>query len=116
MWESWSNDGGKSWGPAVCGPFPGYAPLPMLRTAAGAMFIATRFPGLTIHASYDDGKTWDEGTCVDSSIWAMGDMVEVEPNLIFLAYQGSFQGPVRAQFIRIGPNGLVPAPTVPRTQ
>ncbi|MFN0165359.1 MAG: sialidase family protein [Bryobacteraceae bacterium] len=108
MWESWSEDGGKTWGPSVRGPFPGYAPLPMIRTASGAMMIATRFPGITIHSSYDDGKTWDEGTYLDSSIWAMGDMVEVEPNLVFLAYMDSFGGPVRAQFIRVGPKGLVP--------
>ncbi len=110
MWESWSEDGGKTWGPAMRGPFPGYAPLPMLRTAGGAILIATRFPGITLRASYDDGRTWDEGLYVDSSIWAMGDMVEVEPNLVFLAYMDSFEGPVRAQFLRVGPRGLTAEP------
>lgn len=109
MWETWSHDKGVSWGPCVRGPFPGYAPSPMLKTQSGAAMIATRFPGLAIHTTPDDGMTWDEGTYIDTSIWAMGDMIEIEPDLFLFVYMDSFNGAARAQFVRVTPDGLVPA-------
>jgi hypothetical protein len=109
MWETWSHDKGKSWGPCVRGPFPGYAPSPILKTRSGVALIATRFPGLTIHSTRDDGMTWDEGTYIDTSIWAMGSMVEVEPDRILFVYMDSWGGPARAQYFRVTPNGLMPA-------
>jgi hypothetical protein len=69
-----------------------------------------RFPGLTIHTTTDDGMTWDNGgggTYVDTSIWAMGSMVEVEPDLVLLLYMDSFGGKTRAQFIRVLPDGTL---------
>lgn len=35
MWETWSKDGGVTWGPCVRGLFPGYATPNMLRTKSG---------------------------------------------------------------------------------
>jgi hypothetical protein len=72
----------------------------------------TRFPGLTMHTTRDDGMTWDDGgggTYIDTSIWAMGSLIEVEPNLVLHIYMDSWQGLARAQFIRVTPEGLMPA-------
>ena len=110
MWETWSHDGGKTWGPCVRGPFPGYAPSVPVRTESGLVMFPVRFPGLTIHTTTDDGMTWDGGgggTYIDTSIWAMGSMVEVEPNLVLFLYMDSFDGKTRAQYIRVQPDGTL---------
>ena len=108
MWETWSRDGGVTWGPCMRGPFPGYATTNLLRTKAGALLIAHRQPCMTIHCSRDDGHTWDEGTLTDSGLWCMGIMREVEPDLVLHVYWDSFQSHMRAQFLRVTPTGLVP--------
>ena len=110
MWETWSHDGGRTWGPCVRGPFPGYAPSVPVRTESGVVMFPVRFPGLTIHSTTDDGMTWDGGgggTYIDTSIWAMGSMVEVEPNLVLFLYMDSFGGKTRAQYIRVLPDGTL---------
>ena len=108
MWETWSYDGGKSWGPCVRGPFPGWAPSVTVKTESGAVTFPTRGPGLTMHTTWDDGMTWYGGTYIDTSIWAMGSLVEVKPNVILFVYMDCWGGPLRAQYIRITPNGLEP--------
>ena len=108
MWETWSQDGGTTWGPCVRGPFPGYATPNMLRTASGAILVAHRLPGLTIHCSFDDGRSWDQGTMIDSAVWVMGTMAEVEPNLVLYVYWDSFESLMRAQFIRVLPSRIEP--------
>ena len=65
-------------------------------------------PGLAINTSLDDGLNWDQGTIVGSDIWAMGDMVEVTPGVVFFAYMDSQRSFLRAQFIRVMPGGLEP--------
>jgi hypothetical protein len=112
MWETWSSDQGKTWTPCVRGPFPGYAPSAPVRTASGVVVFPTRFPGLTLHHTRNDGMTWDEGgggTYIDTSIWAMGSLVEVEPNVVLFIYMDSWQSKLRAQFIRVTEKGLEPA-------
>jgi len=108
MWETWSSDGGRSWTPCVRGPFPGYATPNMLRTASGRVIVAHRLPGCTIHTSQDDGRTWDNGTLIDSAIWAMGSMLEVEPDTVLYVYWDSFESLMRAQFIRVTADGPFP--------
>jgi len=108
MWETWSDDGGLTWGPCVRGAFPGYATPNMLRTASGAILVAHRMPSLTIHCSLDDGMTFDQGTMIDSGLWCMGSMIEVEPDFVLYAYMDSFESLMRAQFIRITAMGLEP--------
>jgi len=108
MWETWSGDGGATWTPCMRGPFPGYATSNMLHTAAGAILVAHRLPGCTIHASRDDGRTWDAGTMIDSAIWVMGGMVELEPDVVLYVYWDSFESLMRAQLIRVTPSGLEP--------
>ena len=122
MWETWSYDQGKTWSPCVRGPFPGWAPSQVVKTIAGAAMFPTRFPGLTLHHTRDDGLTWDEGgggTYIDTSRWAMGGLVEVEPNVVLYVYmdhwtdlsnaRGSGRpAKLRAQFIRMTDQGLMP--------
>jgi hypothetical protein len=108
MWETWSDDGGKTWGPCVRGPFPGYAAPGMVRTASGALVIAHRMPCLTVHCSLDDGLTWDQGTMIDSGLWAMGAMIEVEPDVVLYAYWDTYESLARTQRMQVTPTGLVP--------
>jgi photosystem II stability/assembly factor-like uncharacterized protein len=109
MWETWSDNGGESWGPTVRGPFPGYAcamlPHP---TASGALVIGGRMPGLGLHVSRDNGITWEHYQA-GTDVWAMGSMYEVEPDVILWVYMDSYSGPLRAQFVRITPDGAEPA-------
>ena len=108
MWETWSDDGGKSWSPCVRGPFAGYAAPNMVRTSSGALIIAHRMPMLTLHCSLDEGRNWDQGTTIDSGLWAMGALVEVEPDVVLYAYWDTPCTLMRAQYFRIGPSGLEP--------
>jgi hypothetical protein len=108
MWQASSHDGGKSWETAAFGSFPGYATANMLRTKAGAILVSHRLPGLTINTSLDDGRTFDQGTMIDSSIWAMGSMLEVEPDVVLYVYYDSFLSLMRAQRFRVTKNGIAP--------
>ena len=109
MWESRSDNGAKSWGACVRGPLPGYA-CTMLphETASGAVVIGGRLPGLGLHCSFDDGKSWQTWQA-DRSFWAMGTMYEVEPDLILWVYMDNRAGNARGQFIRVTKDGLEPA-------
>lgn len=109
MWETFSDDGGETWASARRGPFPGYAPC-MTRTSSGALLVAHRFPGHSINVSYDDGVTWDEGTTVDFPVWAMGCMMEVEPEVVLFAYMDANRQFLRVQRIRVTRDGLEPLP------
>lgn len=111
MWETWSEDQGRTWSPCVRGPFPGWAPSAPVRTKSGVVVFPTRFPGLTLHLTRDDGKTWDDaggGTYIDTSIWAMGGLLEVEPDVILFVYQDSWFKTLRAQYLRVTDRGLEP--------
>jgi hypothetical protein len=107
MWETWSEDGGRTWGHCVRGPFPGYATPNMLRTSSGAILVAHRLPSMTVHCSLDDGYTW-KGSLIDSAIWCMGSMLEVEPDIVLYVYWDSFESLMRAQLIHVTSSGLKP--------
>jgi hypothetical protein len=109
MWETHSDDGGQTWSSARRGAFPGYAPC-MTRTSSGALLVAHRFPGHSINVSWDNGVTWDEGTTVDFPVWAMGCMMEVEPDVVLFVYMDANREFLRAQRIRVAPDGLKPLP------
>jgi hypothetical protein len=113
MWQCWSYDEGATWDTAVRAPFPGYAQS-MIRLKSGPILCAHRFPNYSINVSHDDGVNWDEGTIIDYPGWAMGSMLEVEPDVVLCIYigpMGVYLGwPLRAQRIRVTPQGLVPLP------
>jgi len=118
MWESWSEDGGRTWTPTARGPFPMYAAYnSMLTTTSGALIIGGRFPGLAVQVSHDDGMTWK---CyrIDTALYANGAIYEVEPDLVLYVYGGKYltqevsrqtASELRGQFLRITPDGLEPA-------
>ena len=107
MWETWSSDGGITWTSARRGPFPGYAPC-MGRTTSGVLLVAHRFPNHSINVSHDNGVTWDAGTTVDFPVWAMGALLEVEPEVMLFVYMDANREFLRAQRIRVTPEGLQP--------
>ena len=111
MWETWSEDQGQSWSPCVRGPFPGWAPSAPIKTQSEVALFPTRFPGVTLHHTRDDGMTWDDGgggTYIDTSIWAMGALLEVKPDVVLFVYMDSWMTKMRSQFIHVTDRGLVP--------
>ena len=115
MWQCWSSDAGATWDSAVRTTFPGYAQT-MIRTQSGAIVCGHRHPQYSINVSYDDGLNWDAGTIIDYPGWAMGCMIEVEPDVLVVTYMNSCLGdvnkhdqqPLLVQRIRVTPNGIVP--------
>ena len=94
MWQCWSDDAGATWDTAVRTTFPGYAQA-MIRTASGAIVVAHRYPAYTVHVSRDDGLNWDQGTLIDYPTWAMGCLIEVEPDVLLATYMNSCYGDVK---------------------
>lgn len=109
MWEIWSDDNGRTWGPATSGPFPCYAAT-ALTTESGVLLVSGRMPGLGLYASHDSGMTWKPYRIDTAGLWAMGRMYEVEPNLVFYGYMDHYDSSMRAQFLRITEHGVEPAP------
>ena len=116
MWEVRSSNGGQSWAPSTRGPFPGYAcTSPQQATASGALLVAGRLPGLAVNISNDDGLNWKTYR-VGTDTWAMGAMLEVEPDLLLYVYMSTLSesgqtgkiGYLRAQFLRVTADGLTP--------
>lgn len=108
MWETWSYDNGRSWTPCVRGPFPGYATSNMVRTASGQLIVGHRMPCLTVHCSPDEGHTWDQGTMIDSGLWALGAMLEVEPDLVLYIYWDTRMSFMRTQYLKVTDDGVTP--------
>lgn len=108
MWQCWSHDAGASWDSAARATFPGYAQS-MIRTASGAIVCAHRFPQYSINISRDGGLNWDEGTIIDYPVWAMGCIVEVEPDMLLCTYMNATrEAPLLAQLVRVTENGIEP--------
>ena len=109
MWQCWSDDAGATWDSATRATFPGYAQS-MLRTKSGAIVVAHRYPQYSINVSRDDGLNWDQGTLIDCPAWAMGAMIEVEPDVVLCVYMNEPRElPLLSQRIRITPTGITPA-------
>ncbi|MBN1347333.1 MAG: exo-alpha-sialidase [Phycisphaerae bacterium] len=110
MWQCWSDDAGATWDAATRATFPGYAQS-MVRTRSGAILCAHRYPQYCVNVSRDDGLNWDAGTIIDYPAWAMGCMVEVEPDVVLATYMNAQRGmPLLAQLIRVTPSGIKPIP------
>jgi len=107
MWEVWSDDSGESWSPATCGPFPCYAAT-ALTTSSGVILVSGRMPGLGLYASHDHGMTW-RAYRIDVALWAMGKMIEVEPDLVLYVYMDTYESYLRAQYLRVTSDGVEPA-------
>ena len=107
MWEIWSENNGESWGPATSGPFPCYAAT-ALATKSGVLLVSGRMPGLGLYVSHDSGMTWKPYRVDTGGLWAMGRMYEVEPDVVLYVYMDHYASSMRAQFIRITPDGAEP--------
>jgi hypothetical protein len=109
MWQLWSENAGVKWDAAARTTFPGYAQS-MARTHAGVIAVAHRFPQYSVNLSRDDGLNWDEGTVIDYPVWAMGCLLEVEPDVLLAVYMNweHKSQPMLAQLIRITPKGIEP--------
>jgi hypothetical protein len=111
MWQCWSHDRGATWDAAVRATFPGYAQS-MTRTASGAILCAHRYPMYCVNVSRDGGIHWDAGAVIDYPAWAMGCLVEVEPDVVLCTYMNSQRNqPLLAQLIRVTCGGLRPLVT-----
>ncbi len=116
MWQCWSYDGGATWDAAVRATFPGYAQS-MLRTTSGVILCAHRYPNYSVNVSADGGLHWDAGTVIDYPVWAMGSLIEVEPDVVLATYMNAQRSqPLLAQLIRITPQGLRPLSTTPASR
>ena len=109
MWQAVSHDGAVTWDACSRGPFPGYA-ADMWRTSSGALLVSHRFPNHTINLSLDNGYTWDAGTTIDFPLWAAGKFVEVAPDVLLFIYRDDSIARMRAQYLRVTPQGLVKLP------
>lgn len=108
MWQCWSYDGGATWDAAARATFPGYAQS-MVRTSSGAILCAHRYPLYSVNISRDDGLNWDAGTVIDFPAWAMGTLLEVEPDIVLATYMNAERTlPLLLQRIRVTFEGLQP--------
>ena len=108
MWQCWSEDAGATWDAASRATFPGYAQS-MIRTRSGAIVCSHRYPQYAVNVSYDNALNWDEGTISDYPAWAMGCMVEVEPDVVLCTHMNAQRSmPLLAQLFRVTPKGIEP--------
>jgi hypothetical protein len=108
MWQCWSDDSGQHWDAASRTTFPGHAQS-MIRLKSGVILCGHRAPHYSINVSRDDGLNWDAGTIIDYRVWAMGCLVEVEPNTVLCTYMGNSRSdPLQAQLIRVTPSTIEP--------
>jgi len=114
MWQTESNDGGRSWRQACYAPFSGAGGPQMVATRSGYLAIVKRGPGVGLHCSYDGGVNWDEGTMIDFPESFNGSAIETEPDVLLVVYPQSMDeirpSHARAQLIRISPEGPEPVP------
>jgi hypothetical protein len=108
MWQCWSENAGATWDAAARATFPGYAQS-MARTKSGTILTAHRYPHYCVNISRDGGLNWDDGMIIDYPNWAMGNLVEVEPDVLLCTYMNASRDrPLLAQLLRITPNGIEP--------
>ena len=117
MWQSHSDDGGRSWSPACYAPFTGHGYPSLVATRSGYLAVIKRGQGTSLNVSYDGGVNWDAGTTIDLFNWYNGRAIEVEPDVLLVVYHGlPTETPIpttrpsrfRAQLIRLSPDGPIP--------
>ncbi len=86
LWQCSSSDSGATWDNAVRTTFPGYGGPCMVRTRNGTLVCGHRMPHYSLNLSSDGGLNWDEGTVIDYPAWAIGTLLEVEPNVLLATY------------------------------
>ena len=111
MWQTESTDDGKTWRQACYAPFSGHGAPVLVATRSGYLALAQRGPGDALMCSYDGGLNWDAGTMIDYNGLFNGSAIEVEPDVVLIAYPQSMDeirpAYARVQRIRISPDGPV---------
>ena len=112
MWQTHSDDGGRTWSIARYAPFTGHGYANLVCTESGYLVVVKRGPGLALNISTDGGVNWDQGTMIDYAGSFNGRMIEVEPDVVLVMYPEAMDeirpAFVRAQLIRITPDGPLP--------
>ncbi len=112
MWQTHSDDGGRSWRSVCYAPFSGAGGPRLVGTRSGYLALVKRGPGLSLNISADGGLNWDEGTIIDFCTSFNGRAIEAEPDVVLVAYPEAMgetlRRPMRTQRIRITPDGPVP--------
>ncbi len=113
MWQTHSDDGGKSWRTACYAPFSGHGGPQLVATTSGLMALVARcIGGVGMHVSPDGGANWTQGTLLDYPSGFGGVMIETAPDVVTVIYPDTCDGPgmhLRAQCLAITADGPLPA-------
>lgn len=83
-WQTWSDDGGRTWRQACYSTFSITGGHIMIATASGYLAVVGREIGMTLHTSVDGGLNWDVGTVLDYDPWCNPCMIEAEPDVLLV--------------------------------
>ena len=111
MWQTHSDDGGRSWSMCCYAPFSLAGNPNLVVTQSGYLVVVGRGAGVEMHISTDGGLNWDQGTMLDTPGEFNGHMLEVEPDVVLVVYPSfcyHYPNKLRAQRIRITPDGPIP--------
>ena len=111
MWQTHSDDGGKSWSQCCYAPFSSAGSPQMVATQSGYLALIARCTGVGMHISTDGGVNWSHGALLDTPGYFNGVMAEVEPDVVIFAYPvvETIPGHLRTMRVRVTPDGPVPA-------
>jgi len=111
MWQTQSEDGGKSWRQCCYAPFSGSGNPNLVATSSGLLALVARCGGVGIHISDDEGLNWTPGAMLDSSNYFNGLVIEAEPDVILAVYPVIDDMPMhlRTLRVRVTPQGPMPA-------
>ena len=83
-----------------------------MATHSGYLVSITRGSGLELHYSVDGGVNWDQGTSIDFPSVYNGSAIEIEPDVILVAYPIAMDeirpALMRILRIKMTPDGPVP--------
>jgi hypothetical protein len=106
MWQSWSRDNGSTWTRPSPLPFYGHC-VNLLYTRSGITLLAHRDPGMAIHYSRDQAKSWAGSVMIDPCGGAYSQMVELPDGRVLIVYYTEGQrSQIRAQFLEVSQSGI----------
>ena len=110
MWQSWSHDNGHTWTRVTPLPFYGHC-ANLLYTRSGITLLGHRDPGMCIHYSLDQAKTWAGSAMIDPCGGAYSQMVELPDGRVLIVYytEGG-KSQIRAQFLQVTRSGISVVP------
>ena len=108
MWQSRSEDDGRTW--SRWQPFPRYGHCPnLLLTSKGILLLAFRDPLTSMTYSKDYGLTWEKAVMIDSCGGAYPDMVELSDGTILVVYYtDQKKSEVRVMLVQVNQEGITP--------